>query len=92
MLKKYVIEREVAGIGTQDDPGYRAIARQSCATLNRLGSDIQWVESFVVDDKTYCVYLARDEDIIREHALQSGFPANRIAEVRRVLDPTQATG
>ncbi len=90
MLRKFIIEREVPGIGTKDADGFREIARKSNQALARLGTDIQWLESFVIADKTYCVYLATDEAVIRDHAASSGFPANRIEAVRTVLDPSTA--
>jgi hypothetical protein len=90
MLRKYVIEREVPGIGAQSPEGFCAIAQQSKNVLDQLGNKIQWIESYVAGDKTYCVYLAADEQLIREHAGRSGFPANRISEIRTVIDPTMA--
>ncbi|UGQ45430.1 DUF4242 domain-containing protein [Massilia endophytica] len=90
MLKKFVIERDVPGIGSNTPDGFCAIAKTSNAALDALGNDIQWQETFVVADKTYCVYLAKDADIIRKHAETSGFPANRISEVVTVIDPSSA--
>jgi hypothetical protein len=90
MLRKYIIEREVPGIGTHNVDGFCAIAQQSKNTLDVLGPRVQWLESFIVRDKTYCVYLAESEDIIREHARKAGFPANRIEPVATVLDPNMA--
>jgi len=90
MLRRYVIERDVPGIGSNSVEGFCAIAQKSKGVLDGLGNEIQWVESYVAGDKTYCVYLARDEGIIREHAAQSGFPANRISEICTVIDPTMA--
>jgi len=90
MLRKYIIERDVPGVGGNTVEGFSAIAKKSSDTLNQLGTDIQWQESFIVGDRTYCVYLARDENLIREHAERSGFPANRIEEVKYVLDPSHA--
>lgn len=89
-MNKYIIEREISGIGTKELPELREAARASNAALAALGPDIQWQESYVTGDKTFCVYLARDAEIIREHARRSGFPANVITEVRRVIDPTTA--
>jgi hypothetical protein len=89
-MKKYVIEREIAGIGATDKAGLREAAQTSNAALAKLGPDIQWQESYVTGDKTFCVYLAKDEEIVREHARLSGFPANVITEVRRIIDPTTA--
>lgn len=90
MLTKYIIERDVPGIGAHPSDAYCGIAQQSKDVLAQQGTGIQWLESFVVQDKTYCVYLAENEDIIREHARLSGFPANRIEAVRTVIDPSLA--
>jgi hypothetical protein len=90
MLKKFVIEREVPGIGSNTPDGFCAVAKQSNAALETIGPKIQWLESFVVADKTYCIYLATDESVIREHARLSGFPANRVEGVRTVIDPSTA--
>jgi hypothetical protein len=90
MLKKYVIERDVPGIGSNTQAGFCAIAGKSNEALDALGNDIQWQETFVTGDKTYCVYLAASEELIREHARTSGFPANRISEVVTVIDPSTA--
>ena len=88
MLRKYIIEREIPGVGAKSPTDFCAIAGQSNRVLGELGPDIQWVESFVADNKTYCVYLARDEDIIREHARRGGFPANVVSQVTSIIDPT----
>jgi hypothetical protein len=90
MLKKYIIEREVAGIGLNTPDAFCAIAKKSNDVLDALGNDIQWLESFVVADRTYCVYLARDIEVIQEHSRRSGFPASRISEVMTVIDPSTA--
>ena len=90
MLKQFVIERDVPGIGGSTPAQMCAIARQSKDVLDTQGAGIQWVESYIADDKTYCVYRAESEALIREHAARSGFPANRIVEIRRMLDPTMA--
>jgi hypothetical protein len=87
-MKRYLIEREIPGVGSLDAKGLREAARTSNQALAKLGPDVQWVESFVVADKTYCVYLAKDEDVIREHARISGFPATRISEIKTTIDPT----
>ena len=87
-LRKFVIEREIPKVGTLEREQLRAAAAKSNSALRDLGPDIQWVESFVTEDRTYCVYLAKDEAIIRRHAEISGFPANKIAEVKRMIDPT----
>jgi hypothetical protein len=89
-MPKYLIERELPGAGKLTGADLQAISRKSCDVLQSLGPDIQWVESFVTDDKIYCVYIAPDPDIIREHARCGGFPANRISEVRTLIDPTTA--
>ena len=89
-MKKYVIERDIAGIGAKDLAELREAAQLSNKVLSELGKDIQWQESYVAGDKTFCIYLARDEDIIREHSRLSGFPANKITEVKRMIDPTTA--
>lgn len=88
MLKKYLIEREIPGVGEIVGKDLCAAAGKSNAALAELGKDIQWVESFVTADKTFCVYLASSEEIIRKHAEISGFPANKITEVVRMIDPT----
>ena len=90
-MRKFIIERELPAIGSAERAALRDAAQKSNATLKELGSDIQWVESYVAADKTFCVYLARDEEIIREHARRSGFPANKITEIRRMIDPSTAT-
>ena len=89
-MPKYVIEREIPNAGKLSPEDLRNISQQSCSVLRGLGPQIQWVESFVTDDKVYCVYIAPSEDLIREHASQGGFPANRISEIRTVIDPTTA--
>jgi hypothetical protein len=89
-MPRYVIERDIPGAGAMSAEQLRGAAQQSCAVLHKLGSEIQWVQSFVTGDKIYCVYLAPSEELIRQHAAQSGFPANRIAEVTAVIDPTTA--
>jgi hypothetical protein len=89
-MPKYVIERDLPGAGELAAEELRAISRKSCEVLQALGPDIQWVQSFVTGDRIYCVYIAPDMEIIREHARCGGFPANRISEVRAVIDPTTA--
>ncbi|HJO02916.1 MAG TPA: DUF4242 domain-containing protein [Acidobacteriota bacterium] len=89
-MPKYVIEREIPGGGDLSADDLRGISQKSCDVLRGLGPDIQWIESYVTDNKVYCVYSAPSEDLIREHAEQGGFPANSIAEVRNVIDPTTA--
>jgi hypothetical protein len=90
-MKKYVIEREIPGIGDSTPAQLRIGAERSNEALARLAPDVQWVESYVVADRTFCIYLARDEKLIRDHAALSGFPATRIHEVRAVFDPATAT-
>ena len=87
-MKKYLIERALPGIGDSSSEDLKAAAQTSNTVLKELGPDIQWVESYVVNDMTLCVYMARDEDIIREHAEKSGFPATRITEVKTMIDPS----
>jgi predicted Rdx family selenoprotein len=91
-MPKYVIERESPDAGKSSAEDLRAAAQKSCAVLQKLGTDIQWVQSYITDDKVYCVYIARDEEIVREHAKQGGFPANRISKVRTIIDPSTAEG
>ena len=86
----YVIERESPDAGKSSVEDLRAAAQKSCAALQKLGIDIQWVQSYITDDKVYCVDIARDEEIVREHAKQGGFPANRISKVRTIIDPSTA--
>ena len=87
-LRKFVIERDIPGAGSLEREQLRGAAAKSNGVLRDLGSDIQWVESFVAADKTFCVYLAKDEAIIKKHAEISGFPATKITEVRKMIDPT----
>ena len=89
-MKKYVIERGVPGIGNNDQNGLSAIARQSNAALVKLAPRVQWQETYVAGDKTFCIYLAEDEAVIREHSRLSGFPADIITEVKAVIDPATA--
>jgi cell division inhibitor SulA len=90
-MRKFIIERELPAIGSSERQALREAAQKSNATLRELGTDIQWVESYVAADKTFCVYLAKDDAIIHEHAKRSGFPADKVTEVRRMIDPTTAT-
>ncbi len=87
-LRKFIIEREIPKVGTLERDQLRAAAAKSNEALRQLGPDIQWQESYVAADKTFCVYLAKDEAIIRRHAEISGFPASKISEVRKTIDPT----
>ncbi|MFP5507107.1 MAG: DUF4242 domain-containing protein [Gammaproteobacteria bacterium] len=89
-MRKYVIERDMPGIGGLPAESYCAGAQRSRNALDALGTRIQWLESYVTDNKVFCVYLADDEDLIRDHAQRSGFPATRIHPVRTVMDPTTA--
>jgi hypothetical protein len=87
-MKKYMIEREIPKVGTLECGQLRDAAAKSNEALRQLGPDIQWLESFVADDKTFCVYLAKDEAIIHKHAELSGFPASKVTEVGKIIDPT----
>lgn len=89
-MPKYVIERELPGAGKLSQEELQAIAQRSCGVLEEMGPQIQWIESHVTDDKVYCVYIAPDEQAIKEHARAGGFPADRISQIRRVIDPTTA--
>jgi hypothetical protein len=91
-MPKYVIEREIPGAGNMTPQDLQAVSQTSCGVLQKLGPQIQWVQSYVTGDKIYCVYIAPNEDLIREHASQGGFPANRISEIKSVIDPTTAEG
>ena len=90
-MPKYVIERELSGAGNLSVEQLRTISQKSCNVLDELGPKIQWVQSYVTPDKIYCVYIAPSEELIRKHAELGGFPANRISEVKRLIDPTTAT-
>jgi hypothetical protein len=87
-VPKFVIEREVPGAGKLTEAELHDISVRSLEALNSLGPKIQWLHSYVTDDKIYCVYIAPDEDTVREHARRGGFPANRVTAVRRLIDPT----
>jgi cell division inhibitor SulA len=89
-MPKYLIEREIPGAGTLSPDQLQAISQKSCNVLQNLGPQIQWLQSYVTGDKIYCVYIAPNEEIIREHAQQGGFPANRVSEIMTVIDPTTA--
>lgn len=89
-MPKYVIERNIPGVGNSTADALQAVSQTSCSVLKELGPQIQWVQSFVTNDKIYCVYIAPNEDMIREHAAKGGFPADSISEVRAVIDPTSA--
>lgn len=89
-LRKFIIERDIPKVGTLEREQLRAAAAKSNDVLRQLGPDIQWIESYVADDKTFCVYLAKDEAIIHKHAEISGFPASKVTEVKKMIDPTTA--
>ena len=87
-MRRFIIEREIPAIGSADREALRAAAKKSNAVLSELAPDIQWIESYVAGDKTFCVYLAKDEEIIHEHSRRSGFPADKVTEIRKMIDPT----
>jgi hypothetical protein len=87
-LPKFIIEREIPRAGKLSEKDLQGISQKSCSVLRNLGPQIQWVESYVTDDKIYCVYIAPNEEMIREHARQGGFPANHVSAIRRMIDPT----
>ncbi len=87
-MPRYVIERDIPGAGKLSAEELQAISQKSCAVLNQMGPQIQWVTSYVTDDKIYCVYIAPNAELVKEHARKGGFPANRIAAVKSVIDPT----
>ena len=89
-MPKYVIEREIPGAGNLTPEQLKGISQTSCGVLSKLGPEIQWVESFVTGDKIYCVYIAPNEQLIKEHASQGGFPANSISEVKAIINPVTA--
>ena len=89
-MPKYVIERDIPGAGALGAEQLQGLSAKSCGVLQELGPSIQWVQSYVTDDKIYCVYIAPDEAMVREHAARGGFPANRVSQVREVIDPTTA--
>ena len=91
-MPKFVIERELPGAGKLSPQELQAVSQKSCGVLQKMGPQIQWLHSYVTDDKIYCVYIAPNEQAIREHAQQGGFPANRISAIRRIIDPTTAEG
>ena len=87
-MPKYLIEREIPGAGNLTTEQLQGISKTSCDVLRKMGSEIQWLESYVTGDKVYCVYIAPNEDMVREHARQGGFPANRVSEIKTIIDPT----
>jgi len=89
-MPKYVIEREVPGAGKLSVADLQGISQKSCSVLGKLGPQIQWVQSYVTENKIYCIYIAPNEEIVREHAKQGGFPANSISEIKTIIDPTTA--
>ncbi len=89
-MPKFVIEREIEGAGQIGEEDMQGIAQKSCGVLTELGPQIQWVQSYVTDDKIYCVYIAANKEMVLEHATKGGFPANSVAEVKRTIDPTTA--
>lgn len=89
-MPRYIIERQIPGIGDAPHDELQSISQASCNVLTEMGPQIQWVESYVTGDKIYCVYIAQNEDMVREHAKRGGFPANSIAQVKSVIDPTTA--
>ncbi|MGB6192149.1 MAG: DUF4242 domain-containing protein [Terracidiphilus sp.] len=89
-MPKYVIEREIPGAGSLSHEQLHAISQTSCSVLRKLGPEIQWLHSYVTDDKIYCVYIAPSEELILEHAKQGGFPANKVSRVREMIGPTTA--
>jgi hypothetical protein len=89
-MPKYLIEREIPGAGNLSAQDLQAISQKSCGVLRSMGPQIQWVQSYVTDDKVYCVYIAPNEAMVREHASQGGFPANRVSEIKTMIDPATA--
>lgn len=89
-MPKFLIEREIPGAGAMSRDDLQAVSQKSCSVLRDLGPQIQWVHSYVTGDKIYCVYIAPNEAIIREHAVCGGFPANRVSEIKSIIDPTTA--
>ncbi len=87
-MPKFVIERELPGAGKLSPAELQAISQKSCGVIKNIGPQIQWLQSYVTDDKIYCVYIAPDEKTVREHATQGGFPANRVSRIRTMIDPT----
>jgi cell division inhibitor SulA len=89
-MPKFVIEREIPGVGSMSAQQLQAVSETSCGVLRNLGPQIQWIQSYVTDDKIICVYIAPNEEMVREHARLGGFPANRVMQVRSIIDPTTA--
>ena len=91
-MPKFVIEREIPGAGNMSPQELQAVSQTSCGVLQQMGPSIQWLHSYVTGDKIYCVYIAPDQEMIRQHAQQGGFPANRVSEIKSIIDPTTAEG
>jgi hypothetical protein len=91
-MPKYVIEREIPGAGNLSPQELQGISQTSCGVLQKMGPSIQWIHSYVTGDKVYCVYIAPNEEMIRQHAQQGGFPANSVSEIKSIIDPTTAEG
>lgn len=91
-MPKYVIEREIPGCGEFSADQLKAVSQTSCGVLSEMGPQIQWQESYVTGDKIYCIYIAPNEEMVREHAQKGGFPANRVSQVRTMIDPTTSEG
>ncbi len=89
-MRRFLIERDIPGAGSMEREELRGAAAKSNEVLKKLGPDVQWVQSYVAGDKIFCIYLAKDESIVHEHAKLSGFPANKVTEIRKVIDPTTA--
>lgn len=89
-MPKFVIEREIPNAGKMSSEQLKAISQTSCGVLRQLGPEIQWIQSYVTDNKIYCIYIAPDEEIVRKHAQMGGFPANQVSQVRSIIDPTTA--
>jgi cell division inhibitor SulA len=89
-MPKYVIEREIPGAGNMSAQDLQSVSQKSCSVLQNLGPQIQWLQSYVTKDKIFCIYIAPNEQLIREHAQQGGFPANQILEIKTIIDPTTA--
>ena len=89
-MPKYVIEREIQGAGNIGAEDMQGISQKSCSVLNELGPSVQWVQSYVTEDKIYCIYIAPNKEMVLEHAKRGGFPANSVSEVKRMIDPTTA--
>jgi cell division inhibitor SulA len=89
-MPKFLIEREIPGAGAMSPQQLQSVAVKSCSVLRNLGPQIQWLQSYVTDNKIYCVYIAPNEEMVREHARRGGFPANRISEIKTIIDPTTA--